>query len=123
MKSLTKAEEQIMLILWQLGKGFLKDILQNHPEPQPHSNTVATVLKVLSEKGFVSTEVHGRNNLYIPAVSKEAYGKKTVNQVIKGYFEDSPSKLLSHFVNEKKISTEELEQLLNQIKSSKKNSK
>jgi len=123
MKSLTKAEEQIMLILWQLEKGFLKDMLQNHSEPHPHSNTVATVLQALGEKGFVTTEAHGRNNWYIPAVSKEAYGKKTVNQVIKGYFENSPSKLLSHFVNEKKISTEELEQLLNQIKSSKKNSK
>jgi predicted transcriptional regulator len=123
MKSLTKAEEQIMLILWQLEQGFLKDILPLHPEPQPHSNTVATVLKVLVDKGFVTTELHGRNNLYIPAITKEAYGKKTVNQVIKGYFENSPSKLLSHFVNEKKISTEELEQLLSQIKSSKKNSK
>jgi BlaI family penicillinase repressor len=121
MKSLTKAEEQVMQILWQLENGFLKDIVDKMPEPRPHSNTVATILKILIEKGFVDYEVQGRNNLYKPAVSKGEYGKKSINQLVKGYFEGSPAKLLSHFVNENKLSQEELEALLEQIKNAKNN--
>ena len=120
MKSLTKAEEQVMMALWSLGRGFLKEVMDEMQEPKPHSNTVATVLKVLVEKEFVQTELHGRNNLYIPAVTKEVYGKKTANQLVKGYFDNSPSRLLSHFIDDQKISMEELEQLLHQIKSSNK---
>jgi len=121
MKSLTKAEEQVMQILWQLKQGFLKDILEKMPEPKPHSNTVATILKILIDKGFVNFATMGRNNLYKPAVSKTEYGKKSINQLVKGYFEGSPAKLLSHFVNENKLSQEDLEALLNQIKNAKNN--
>jgi BlaI family penicillinase repressor len=121
MKSLTKAEEQVMQILWLLKHGFLKDILDKMPDPKPHSNTVATILKILIEKGFVNFEVQGRNNLYKPAVSKADYGKKSINQLVKGYFEGSPAKLLSHFVNENKLSQEDLEALLEQIQNAKNN--
>jgi BlaI family penicillinase repressor len=121
MKSLTKAEEQVMQILWLLKQGYLKDILDKMPEPKPHSNTVATILKILIDKGFVNFEVMGRNNLYKPAVSKAEYGKKSINQLVKGYFENSPAKLLSHFVNENKLSQEDLEALLDQIKNAKNN--
>lgn len=119
MKSLTKAEEQVMQILWLLKQGFLKDLMDKMPEPKPHSNTVATILKILIEKGFVDFEVLGRNNLYKPTVSKTEYGKKSINQLVKGYFEGSPAKLLSHFVNEHKLSQEDLEALLEQIKNAK----
>ena len=121
MKSLTKAEEQVMQILWQLQQGFLKDIMDKMPEPKPHSNTVATILKILVEKEFVVFEVQGRNNLYKPAVSKAEYGKKSINQLVKGYFEGSAANLLSHFVNENKLSQQELEALLEQIKNAKNN--
>ena len=119
MKSLTKAEEQVMQMLWELKQGFLKDIMDKMPEPKPHSNTVATILKILIEKGFVNYEVQGRNNLYKPAVSKAEYGQKSINQLVKGYFEGSAAKLLSHFVNDNKLSQEELEALLQQIKNAK----
>lgn len=108
-----------MQVLWKLQQGFLKDIVENSPEPKPHSNTIATLLKILIEKGFVGYEVQGRNNLYRPKISKSDYGKKSINQVIKGYFEGSPAKLVSQFVNDNKLSLEELENLLQQIKSSK----
>lgn len=121
MKSLTKAEEQVMQTLWQLKHGFLKDIVDKMPDPKPHSNTVATILKILIDKGFVSYEVQGRNNLYKPSVSKAEYGKKSINQLVKGYFEGSPAKLLSHFVNDNKLSQEDLETLLEQIKNAKNN--
>ena len=121
MKSLTKAEEQVMQVLWKLGKGFLKEILESSPEPRPHSNTVATILKILIEKGFVEYQTQGRNNLYRPRVSKDDYGKKSIQQLVKGYFEGSPAKLVSQFVSDHKLSIEELEDLLKQIRSSKNN--
>jgi len=120
MKSLTKTEEQVMQVLWKLQQGFLKDILENSPEPRPHSNTIATILKILVEKGFVNYETLGRNNLYKPLISKAEYGKKSINQLVKGYFEGSPARLVSQFVNDNKLSAEELEALLQQIKSLKK---
>ncbi|MEJ7736478.1 MAG: BlaI/MecI/CopY family transcriptional regulator [Chitinophagaceae bacterium] len=118
-KNLTKTEEQLMQVLWKLGQGFLKDIIENIPEPKPHSNTIATILKILVEKGFVRYLIQGRNNLYIPKITKEEYGKKTMNQLVKGYFENSPAKLVSQFVSDNKLSVKELEELLLQIKSSK----
>ena len=122
-KTLTKSEEQIMQALWKLQKGFLKDILEISPEPKPHSNTIATLLKILVEKGFVDYEVQGRNNLYRPKITKEEYGQKSIHQLVKGYFEGSPAKLVSHFVADNKLSRQELEELLAQINSSKKRSK
>jgi predicted transcriptional regulator len=121
MKTLTKAEEQLMQVLWKLGKGFLKDILEAIPEPKPHPNTVATILKILTEKGFVDYEAQGRNNLYRTAISKSEYGKKSINQLVKGYFEGSPAKLVSQFVNDNKLTIKELEDLLQQIRVSKNN--
>lgn len=82
---------------------------------------MATILKILIDKGFVSYEVQGRNNLYKTTVSKTEYGRKSMNQLVKGYFEGSPAKLLSHFVNDNKLSQEDLEALLEQIKNAKNN--
>jgi BlaI family transcriptional regulator, penicillinase repressor len=121
MKTLTKAEEQLMQVLWKLGKGFLKDILDAVPEPRPHPNTVATILKILAEKGFVNYEPQGRNNLYRPAILKSEYGKKSINQLVKGYFEGSPAKLVSQFVNDNKLTIKDLEELLQQIRATKNN--
>ncbi len=120
MKPLTKAEEQVMLVIWQLGQGFLKDILDATSEPRPHSNTIATLLKILVEKGYVTYTTQGRNNLYEPTISKTEYGKSSANQLVKGYFEDSAAKLVSQFVDDKKISLQELEELLQQIKTAQK---
>lgn len=118
MKILTKAEEQVMQALWQSGGGFLKDILDEMPEPKPHSNTVATILKILIEKGFVRFEAQGRNNYYSAAIGKQAYGNSSLKQVVNNYFEGNPASMVSHFVKNDSISVEELEALLQQIKSS-----
>ena len=120
MKPLTKAEEQVMLVLWKLGKGFLKDVVDAAPEPKPHPNTIATLLKILVEKGFVEYDVQGRNNCYRPLVSKSEYGKSSANQLVKGYFEGSAAKLVSQFVSDKTLSLQELEELLQQIRTAKK---
>lgn len=120
-KTLTKAEEQLMQVLWKLSRGFLKEIIDATPDPKPHSNTIATILKILVEKGFVEYTVHGRNNLYKPLVSQAEYGKKSVNQLIKGYFDGSPARLVSQFISDHKLSEAELEQLLQQIQTAKNN--
>ncbi len=120
-KTLTKSEEQVMQVLWKLGKGFLKEIIDATPQPKPHSNTIATILKILVDKGFVEYSTHGRNNLYKPLISQTEYGKKSVNQLVKGYFEGSPARLVSQFISDQKLSDAELEQLLLQIQTAKNN--
>src|SRR5450755_1310189 len=120
-KTLTKAEEQLMQVLWKLGKGFLKEIIDTTPEPKAHSNTIATILKILVEKKFVEYSVHGRNNLYKPLISQADYGKKSVNQLIRGYFDGSHARLVSQFISDQKLSETELEQLLRQIQTAKNN--
>jgi len=116
MKTLTKAEEQVMKSLWKLEKAFLRDIVESMPSPKPHQNTVATLLKILIEKEFVGVNVLGRQHEYYPQVSKEEYSKKTMKQIVKGYFEGSFSNVVSFMVKENNISIEELEKLLQQIK-------
>jgi len=116
MKTLTKAEEQVMQSLWKLNKAFLRQIVDAMPSPKPHQNTVATLLKILIEKEFVGVTVLGRQHEYFPVVSKDEYSKRTIKQVVKGYFEGSFSNVVSFMVKEKNISVEELEKLLQQIK-------
>jgi BlaI family penicillinase repressor len=116
MKILTKAEEQVMQVLWKLNKSFLRDIVESMPVPKPHQNTVATLLKILVEKEFVAVNVLGRQHEYYPLLSKEEYSKRTMKQMVKGYFEGSFSNVVSFMVKENNISIEELENLLQQIK-------
>jgi len=116
MKVLTKAEEQVMQVLWKLEKGFLREIIDAMPAPKPHQNTVATLLKILVDKEFVSIIVLGRQHLYTPLVTKDEYSKRTMKQIVKGYFEGSFSNVVSFMVKENNISIEELENLLTQIK-------
>lgn len=116
MKTLTKAEEQIMQVLWKSGNAFLRDIVDSMPNPKPHQNTVATLLKILVEKEFVTITVLGRQHQYSAAVTKEDYSKRTMKQIVKGYFEGSFSNLVSSMVKDNNISIEELETLLQQIK-------
>jgi BlaI family transcriptional regulator, penicillinase repressor len=116
MKNLTKAEEQVMQVLWKLDKAFLGQITDAMPTPKPHQNTVATILKILVEKEFVGLTVLGRNHEYYPIVSKEEYSKGKMKQIVKGYFEGSFSNVVSFMVKERNISVGELEKLLDQIK-------
>lgn len=120
MKPLTKAEEQIMQSIWKLEEAFLKDIVEAQPEPRPHSNTVATILKILVEKGFVGITPIGRVHQYYPLVSKGEYSSSTIRTLVDGYFEGSFSDAVSFMVKQKDISVKELELLLQQIKQTKK---
>lgn len=120
-KTLTKAEEQIMQVLWKLEHAFLKDILETLPAPKPHQNTVATILKILVEKEFVGVEVFGRTHRYFARVSKETYSRSTMKNVVRKYFEGSFSDAVSFMVKENNLSLEDLELLVKQLKKKNKN--
>lgn len=119
MKTLTKAEEEIMQVLWKLGKSFLRDIVNEMPNPKPHQNTVATILKILAEKEFVGIEVFGRMHRYYASVNKDAYSKGRVKSLVKKYYEGSFSNIVSSMVKENNLSIEELEILVKQLKKGK----
>lgn len=116
MKQLTKAEEQIMQVLWKLESAYLKDILEELPEPRPHNNTVNTLLKILTEKEFVANEVHGRNHLYYPIVSKSDYSKSSLANIVENYFEGSFANVVSFMVDSKALKKKEIDLLLQHLK-------
>ena len=99
-----------------MGNGLLMEIVDAMPQPQPHKNTVATILKILVSKEFVRIESLGRIHRYHPLVSKDAYSKATLTGVAKNYFEGSFSNIVSFLVDEKKVSVQDLELLLKQLK-------
>ena len=115
-KQLTKAEEQIMQVLWKLDKAFLREIIDALPEPKPHNNTVATVIKILTEKQYIGVKVFGRMHQYYALIDKEAYSKATMKTLVKGYFEGSFSNAVSFMVKENNLSIGDLEMLLKELK-------
>jgi BlaI family penicillinase repressor len=120
MKTLTKAEEQVMQALWKIREGFIRDILDALPAPKPHQNTVATILKILIEKEFVGIKIFGRQHQYHPLVTRDAYSKASMKTLVKSYFGGSFSEAVSFMVKENSISLEDLESLLQQLKKGKK---
>lgn len=116
MKELTKAEDQVMQILWKLKKGFVKDIVEEMPEPKPAYNTVSTIVRILETKGFVDHKAYGKTYEYFPIISKDKYSKFYLNNMIKGYFDGSFNNLVSFFAKENKLNTNDLEKLLDEIK-------
>lgn len=119
MKDLTKAEEQVMQVLWQLETAFVKDILEEFPEPKPAYNTVSTIVRILETKGFIGHEAFGKSHRYHPLVTKDAYRKFSMNQMVEGYFGGSAKNLVSFFVKDKNIDTKDLDELLRVIEKAK----
>ena len=112
MKQLTKAEEQIMQILWELKEGVVKDVVEEFEEPRPAYTTVATVLKVLEKKGFVVSRKVGNVNLFSPEVSKKEYTGFQFSSLLKNYFSGSFPKMATFFAKQNNLSVEELEEML-----------
>ncbi len=108
---LTNAEEQVMKYLWKLGRGYLKNVIDEFPEPRPATTTVATLLKRMIDKGYVGYNQHGTNREYFPLVKKSDYFAKNLNLIIKDFFNDSASQFASFFTNETNLSLSELEEL------------
>ena len=108
---LTKSEEQLMELIWQQEKVFLKDILAGYPDPKPAGTTIATLLKRMQDKGFIAYQTFGNSRQYYPLVKKSAYFSKEVNGIIKNYFNDSALQFASFFTSSSNITPEELEDL------------
>ncbi|RCR69467.1 BlaI/MecI/CopY family transcriptional regulator [Larkinella punicea] len=112
MEQLTKTEEKVMQILWNIKKGFVKDVIDGMPNPKPPYNTISSLIRILEKKGFVGHKAYGKTHEYFPLISKLAYRKFTFKNFLMNYFEGSPEKVVSFMVNEEKLSPEEIERIV-----------
>lgn len=111
-KSLTKGEEDVMKILWMLGKGTVNDILEHCAEPKPKYTTVATFLKLLEDKGFAGHTSTGKSNMYYPLIEQKEYAGSVAGNMLDSFFGGSLVQMLSFFSSEKKLSSKEKQDLL-----------
>ena len=120
MEKLTHQEEEVMLVIWNKRRGTIKDFLEELPEPRPPYTTVASVVKNLDRKGYLSSEKIGNTYLYTPRISKNEYKKKFLSGIVKSYFSDSYKEMVSFFAHENKLSEEDLRQIIEMIEREKK---
>ena len=116
MIKLAKREEQIMQVYWDLGKAFIKEVIPHLPDPKPHYNSVATMVKILEEKGFLDHDTIGNVYSYFPIITREQYQKHAMKDIVKEYFDNSYPRMLAFFAKEQKLSEAELKEILNMIK-------
>lgn len=113
---LTKAEEQIMQVLWKLEKGFVKDIIPHLPDPKPAYSTVSTIIRILVDKGAVSYKAYGKTHEYYPLVSKEIYSRQRIKDLMFAFFDGSPKQLLSFLAKKEDVSLQDFEEIVKTIK-------
>ena len=114
-RELTRAEEQVMQILWKLDKAFVKDIIEQMPEPKPAYNTVSTIIRILEKKGFVGYEAFGKTHRYFPLMSKNEYTRLYMRSFMKNYFSNSFKEMVSFFAKDDNMSISELEDLMKEV--------
>jgi BlaI family penicillinase repressor len=114
-KQLTKAEEQIMQVLWDLQKASVKDVIAKLPAPKPAYNTVSTIIRILENKEFVGHKPIGRGFVYHPIIEKETYSNQRLHKLMNGYFDGSFKSMVSFFVKENKMDVTELESILREV--------
>jgi len=122
-KDLTKAEEQIMQVLWQLEKAFVKDVIDELPIPKPAYNTVSTIIRILETKGFIGHEAFGKAHKYYPLISREEYKRHATEKLLGNYFENSVESMFSFFVKEEKLDLSDVDEILKMINNIKRNPK
>jgi len=114
-KELTRAEEQLMQVLWQINKGYVKDVIDLLPEPKPAYNTVSTIIRILETKGFVSHTAYGKSHEYYPVISKDEYQNFASDKLLNGYFDNSVKRMFSFFVQKEKINVKEADEIMKLI--------
>ena len=119
MKELTKREDQIMQVIWRLKKAFIREIVEALPEPTPHYNTVATLVKILVKKGVLQSEKIGNTHQYSPTANFEDYREESIADIKEKFFDNSFPKMLAHFAKKETMSEEEKAELIKIIKSKK----
>ena len=122
MKELTRAEEQVMQILWEEGHAFVKALLPHFPEPKPAYNTVSTIVRILEKKGYVGHEEFGKSHRYFPLINKEQYRNERFSDLMKGYFNNSMKQVLSHFSDNRDMDIKEADELIKILQEIKENS-
>ncbi|MCC5945603.1 MAG: BlaI/MecI/CopY family transcriptional regulator [Bernardetiaceae bacterium] len=115
MKTLTKAELEVMQLLWELEKGFVKDLIAKMPSPKPSYTTVSTIVRILEKKGFVGHKSYGNTHEYHPLISKETYSEFAVKEVATKFFDGSLKSLVSFFVKKEEIDVKDLDEILKQL--------
>ena len=115
MKQLTKAEEEIMQILWDLKETNVAGIIEKMPDPKPAYNTVSTIVRILENKEFVDHRQKGKGYIYFPVVKKDTYSNQSMNQLVNNYFNGSFKSMVSFFMKKNDMSTKELEAILKEI--------
>lgn len=116
MKTLTKAEEEIMQYIWQLERCTVSNVIDEMPDPKPPHSSISSIVRILEKKGFVDHKAYGRTYEYFPLVSKETYSKGNVISLIKEYFNGSPKQLVSFLVANDETSIDELQHLIKELK-------
>lgn len=114
-RELTRAEEQVMQILWDLHKAFVKDIIEQMQEPKPAYNTVSTIIRILEKKGFVGYEAFGKTHRYFPLMTKKEYTRLFMRNFMKNYFSNSFKEMVSFFAKDDNMSISELEDLMKEV--------
>lgn len=115
LKELTKAEDQVMQIIWKLDKAFVKDILAKFPEPKPAYNTVSTIVRILEKKGFVGYKAYGKTHEYYAIIAKSDYSKFYLNNFVGSYFGGSFQNLVSFFAKENRLDVKDIETLMKHV--------
>jgi len=115
MKQLTKAEEDIMRILWRLEKANVKDIIEQFSNPKPAYNTVSTMVRILESKGFVNYEKQGKGHIYYPILKQNEYSNQSIIKLVDNYFQGSFKSMVSFFMNKNDIDIDEMESILKEI--------
>lgn len=116
MKQLTKAEEEIMQVLWDLKESNVKDIIEKLPEPKPAYNTVSTIIRILETKGFVNHLQEGKGYIYYPILKKNEYSNSSINKLVENYFQGSFKDMVSFFVKKNDVDLADIEQIIKEIK-------
>ena len=116
MEQLTPQEEQLMLYIWQFGKGFVKDYREMYPDPKPPYTTVATIIKKLEAKGYLSSKLYGNTYEYRPKIKSEKYKSHQVSGIVDNFFQNSYKEMVSFFAKEEKLSEQDLKEIIEMIK-------
>ncbi len=115
MVTLTKAEEKIMKILWGIGKGFIKDIIEQYPDPKPPYNSVSTIVRVLVQKEIVGFTAYGNSHQYHPLITMEEYSKGQLSRLVKDYYNNSLTQVVNFFTESKKLDEKELDEVMKML--------
>lgn len=115
MQKLTKAEEEVMQLIWDTGRCTVSDLLERFEEPKPPHSTISSVVRILEKKGYLGHKAYGKTHEYFPVVEKTEYGNRSLTEILRNYFDGSVSRLVSHLVEEEKLSERDLQEIMKKL--------